>query len=148
MNLNLDRVKTGSPAATYNLWAGIRLFMDGKVLELAGSAAAGDTTYYVSPFTPSSAIAFPKTFTSTGSVLTMDVGYYNVVGTRAAPKAISGLPINLSGTSFSLLPVVDGKAITTTDVRLSNQGTTAVPIYTYDNGRNPSRVLTLNLTKL
>lgn len=148
VNLNLDRINAGTPAKPYNLGTGIRLFADGQVLELSGSAAAGDSTYYISPFTPPTAIAFFKTFTVTAKTLTMEVAYYNVVGTKATPKTMDGLPINLSTSSISLMPVVDGKTITSTDVRLSNQGTNAVPVYNYDNRHNPSRVMTLDLTKL
>lgn len=144
INSGLDKAKAGT--TTYNLGAGIRLYVDGKPLNLAGSLASGDTTYYVSPQTPNAAIDFPKTFTVTGTILKMEVGFYNVRGTIAAPTALNGQAMSMPFARLALTPVVDGVPVTSAAFQVGSYNT--VPTLTYDNGRNPTRITTLDMSKL
>lgn len=133
----------------YSFEAGIRVTVD-RAPQLLG--VANDSTFYISANDSRGEITFPKNFnTPVGAkVLRFEIGFYNIFGTSANPLTSSNAPlIFYPNVRLGLTPVVDGKDLTGVgqyiDLRSSS---TTKPTYPYANGKNPSQILVLDLTKL
>jgi hypothetical protein len=85
----------------------------------------------------------PRTLTVAGATLIVAAGFYNVYGTKTQPKDRNGNNVTLPlQARLAVLPNVDGVDLTASGVEV------AASTLSYDNTKNPSKKVSIDLTKL
>jgi hypothetical protein len=142
--LKIDYANLGLSKATVNLGAGIHVVVDKKAVPIA---SAIDTIYYVSSQDATALLTLPRTLTVAGATLTLEVGFYNVYGTRTQPKDRNGNNITLPIQAIlNAQPTIDGTALPASITTITGDAVSGGLVY--ENGRNPTKKVSIDLTKL